>query len=93
MSSSKANNAIRLPENEDQARLLRNITLDNKATKGTTSKDKATDTSSWGTDQLLGTSIDEDGHPVPDPMSDNGGKAMNQEQDGDVYEAMTEDFD
>lgn len=101
MSASKTNNPIRLPGNEDQARILRNVNVnqDNKASGGlqgeaSSSKDKATDTS-WGTDELLGTNIDQEGHPVPDPMTETGAPAQHQheQQDGDVYQAMTEDFD
>merc|ERR1712187_343751 len=53
--------------------------------------------SSWGTGQLLGTGIDESAHPVPDPVHFGSGRKMRQNQqqedDADVYEAMTQDFD
>lgn len=103
MPSSKTDTAIRLPENEDQTRRLRNVTQDRKAVsrlqdEANSSKNKVEDVSSWGTGQLLGTGIDESANPVPDPVTfGNGRKARNNQQqqkdEADVYEAMTQNFD
>jgi hypothetical protein len=102
MPSSKTDTAIRFPEKEDQTRRLRNVTQDRKAVsqlqdEARSNKNKADDVSSWGTGQLLGTGIDESAHPVPDPVHFGSGRKMRQNQqqedDADVYEAMTQDFD
>merc|ERR1711974_167612 len=103
MPSSKTDTAIRLPENEDQTRRLRNVTQDRKAVsrlqdEANSSKNKVEDVSSWGTGQLLGTGMDDAGNPVPDPVSfGNGRKARNNQQqqkdEAHVYEAMTQDFE
>lgn len=46
----------------------------------------------WSPNQTLSTHMDAAGHPVPDPVMDskNGKK---DDDDADVFEAMTADFD
>lgn len=103
MPSSKTDTAIRLPENADQTRRLRNVTQDRKAVsrlqdEANSSKNKVEDVNSWGTGQLLGTGIDESANPVPDPVTFGNGRKTRQNQqqqkdEADVYEAMTQQFE
>lgn len=102
MPSSKTDTAIRFPEKADQTRRLRNVTQDRKAVsrmqdEANSSKNRVEDANSWGTEQLLGTGIDESANPVPDPVSfGNGRKArknQQQKEEPDVYEAMNQQFD
>lgn len=103
MPSSKTDTAIRLPEKEDQTRRLRNVTQDRKAVarmqdEAASSKNKAQDATSWGTEQLLGSGIDAEANPVPDPVSFGDGRKARrnrerQREEGDVVGAMRENFD
>lgn len=77
MPSSKTDTAIRFPENADQTRRLRNVTQDRKAVahmqdEAASGKNKSQQATNWGTEQLLGSRIDEAGSPVPDPVSFGG---------------------
>lgn len=51
--------------------------------------------SSWSPNQLLATHMDAAGHPVPDPVvdTDKGKKSKDFDDDADVFDAMTADFD
>ncbi|KAJ5218708.1 uncharacterized protein N7498_000807 [Penicillium cinerascens] len=51
--------------------------------------------SSWSPNQLLATHMDAAGHPVPDPVIDSGKGKQSKEfdDDADVFDAMTADFD
>lgn len=103
MPSTKTDTAIRFPENDDQTRRLRNVTQDRKAVsrmqnQSSTSGRKAEDKATWGPEQLLGTNMNEGGNPEPDPASRaDGSKATRskkeEEEESDIYGAMTEDFD
>lgn len=97
-----------MPASDDQKRRVRNTTQDRKAmSKLNDSKRTATtraeDTTSWGPEELLGTTMDENGNPVPDPVSfshihhdhikSGKNKKTEDNDDMDLYEAMTADFD
>jgi hypothetical protein len=48
----------------------------------------------WSPNQTLSTHMDATGHPVPDPVMDTKGKQGKEfDDDADVFEAMTADFD
>ncbi|KAJ5101898.1 hypothetical protein NUU61_004120 [Penicillium alfredii] len=101
MPSSKTDTAVRYPESDDQKRRLRNVTQDQKAVsqmqaEAGSGKQKADNSTSWAPGQLLGTHMDDAGNPVPDPASFGDGakaKKNKEDQDADLYEAMTADFD
>lgn len=49
---------------------------------------------SWSPNQTLSTHMDAAGHPVPDPVFESKGKKSKDfDDDADVFEAMTADFD
>ncbi|KAJ5122153.1 hypothetical protein N7448_003285 [Penicillium atrosanguineum] len=49
---------------------------------------------SWSPNQTLSTHMDATGHPVPDPVTDTKSKKSKEfDDDADVFEAMTADFD
>lgn len=106
MPSSKTDTAIRLPEREDQTRRIRNTTQDRKWAsrmegRRTAGEQKASDTTSWSAQQMLGSNMDQAGNPNPDPVSFNDGtkarrnrvKPAEGEEEMDVYEAMNQQFD
>ena len=101
MPSSKTDTAIRFPENADQTRRLRNVTQDRKAVarmqdEAASGKNKSQQATNWGTEQLLGSRIDEAGSPVPDPVSFGDGqkaKGKKEKEEADMVEAMNRDFD
>lgn len=96
MPSSKTETAVHLPQNADQTRRLRNVTQDRKAAarlqdEAGSGQARAADSTSWSTEELLGTGIDEGGNPVPDPVTVGDGKRRRMERgEGDVYQAMRE---
>lgn len=101
MPSSKTDTAIRFPENADQTRRLRNVTQDRKAVarmqdEAASGKNKSQQATNWGTEQLLGSRIDEAGSPVPDPVSFGDGQKARGKKEGeaaDMVDAMNRDFD
>lgn len=102
MPSSKTETAVHLPQNADQTRRLRNVTQDRKAAErmqdgANSGKNKADNSRSWSTEELLGAGIDDAGNPVPDPATVGHARktTMSQEQRGDrdVYQAMREEYD
>ena len=102
MPSSKTDTAIRFPENADQTRRLRSVTQDRKAVarmqdEAASGRNKAQQASSWGTEQMLGSQINQAGDPVPNPASfGDGRKARGKNKEGeemDMVEAMDKDFD
>lgn len=104
MPSSKTDTAIRLPQNEDQQRHLRNVTQDRRAVakmqeEASSGQRKAEESTTWSVDQLLGFSIDSAGQPVPNPASTGDGAKEKKQKKGsfgdeaDMYEAMHADFD
>lgn len=101
MPSSKTETAVHLPQSTDQTRRLHNITQDRKAAERMqdeekSGKNKAKDSRSWSTEELLGAGIDDSGNPVPDPVTVGHARKtmLNQEQGGDrdVYQAMREEY-
>ena len=103
MPSSKTDTAIRYPESADQKRRLRNVTQDRHAIEKIqreegSQRHKAEDATTWGTEQTMATSMDEDGNPKPDPLAySDGWKAKKRgalKNEGmDMFGAMNEDFD
>lgn len=103
MPSSKTDTAMRLPESDDQKRRLRHVTQDQKwesrkQAEASSGQQKSQDTTSWSPGQLLSTHMDAAGNPVPDPASyGDGNKAKDNKKtmddEPDLYEAMTADFD
>ena len=102
MPSSKTDTAIRFPENADQTRRLRNVTQDRKPVarmqdEAASGKNKSQQASSWSTEQMLGSQINQAGDPVPNPVSfGDGQKARGKNKEGeeaDLVEAMNKDFD
>ncbi|GAD93157.1 conserved hypothetical protein [Paecilomyces variotii No. 5] len=99
MPSSKTETAIRFPESDDQKRRIRNTTQDRKAVdrmkaEASSSQNRSADAQSWSVDQLLDTSMDASGNPVPDPASYHDGNRARKakgEEDQDIYDAMTAD--
>ncbi|KAJ5620239.1 hypothetical protein N7510_004223 [Penicillium lagena] len=102
MPSSKTDTSLRFPESDEQKRRLRNVTQDQKSgarsqAQAQTGQQKAEDTTTWGPEQLLSTHMNSSGDPVPDPVSfGKGAKSKKNKQtddDADLYEAMTAEFD
>lgn len=103
MPSSKTDTSLRFPQSDDQKRHLRNVTQDRKAVarmqeEASSGKQKAENSTSWSPNQLLGLHMDAAGQPVPDPASfSDGAKAKKKkesvDENADVYEAMTAEFD
>jgi hypothetical protein len=102
MPSSKTDTSLRFPEADEQKRRLRNVTQDKKwnarsQAQTQTGQQKAENSTTWGPEQLLSTHMDSSGNPVPDPVSfGNGSKAKKNKEmddDADLYEAMTAEFD
>lgn len=104
MPSSKTDTAYRLPKKEDQQRRLRNVTQDRKAAaraeaEATSAKKKAEDSTTWSPEQLLGSQLDSDGSPVPNPVTTSDGakerkkKKGSTSEESDLYDAMHEEFD
>ncbi|OJJ51039.1 hypothetical protein ASPZODRAFT_21543 [Penicilliopsis zonata CBS 506.65] len=102
MPSSKTDTSVRFPEREDQKRRLRNTTQDQKATSrmkdaASSGKNRVDDINSWSPEQLLSSSMDDQGNPVPDPVTFHDGakarKGKNPDDEPDLYDAMHDDFD
>jgi hypothetical protein len=99
MPSSKTDTAIRFPEAGNQKRRIRNTTQDRKAvdrmkTEASSGKNRAEDAQAWPVEQLLETSMDENGNPAPDPVAYHDGTRARQnklpkEDEQDIYDAMT----
>ena len=100
MPGSKTDTAMRFPESADQQRRLRNVTQDQKARaraqeEASSGKQKAQasmESTIMSPNQLLAEHMDATGQPVPDAYS-NSGETKNSDDDPDVFEAMTADFD
>lgn len=98
MPSSKTDTAIRFPEAEHQKRHIRNTTQDRKAVdrmkaEASSGKNRSSDAQAWPVEQLLETSMDENGNPVPDPVTYRDGtrarkNKMPKENEQDMYDAM-----
>lgn len=94
---------MRFPEATDQQRRIRNVTQDRKAAarsqiQAGSSKEKSTESTTWSPNQLLGSTMNSAGQPEPNPATvGDGAKAKKAKgasnQDADVFEAMTADFD
>jgi hypothetical protein len=72
MAGSKTETAIRYPEAADQKRRIRNTTQDRKwaarmQERAQTAPERSSNATSWPVEQLLETTMDEAGNPVPDP--------------------------
>ena len=103
MPSTKTDTSIRYPESDNQKRRLRNVTQDRKAAErmqrqAGSQERRFEDATSWGTEQSMATTMDEDGNPQPDPASfSDGWKAQKSRarntKDMDMYEAANSDFD
>ncbi|KAJ5152238.1 hypothetical protein N7492_010533 [Penicillium capsulatum] len=103
MPSSKTDTAVRFPESADQQRRIRNVTQDQKAIsrsrdEASSGKEKAKESTTWSPNQLLGSHMDAAGQPVPDPATTGDGAKVKKakggsDDDADVFEAMTADFD
>ncbi|CAL5870803.1 uncharacterized protein PFLUO_LOCUS5043 [Penicillium psychrofluorescens] len=102
MPSSKTDTALRFPEADDQKRRLRNVTQDQKSAarsqaQAQSGQQKAENSTTWGPEQLLSTHMSSTGSPVPDPVTfGDGAKAKKKkatDDDADLYEAMTAEFD
>lgn len=103
MPSSKTDTALRFPESEDQQRRIRNVTQDRKAVsrmqaEASSGQNKAKESTTWSTEQLLGSHMNEAGQPVPDPATVGDGAKAKKRKDSidpeaDVYDAMTAEFD
>ena len=103
MPSSKTDTAIRFPESNDQKRRIRNVTQDRHAIDkmkraDASSQHKAEDATSWGTEQTMATSMDDEGNPKPDPTAySDGWKASKKgdlkNQGMDMYGALNDEFD
>ncbi|PWY66114.1 hypothetical protein BO70DRAFT_301814 [Aspergillus heteromorphus CBS 117.55] len=64
----------------------------------TTSSTKKDPTENWSPEEMFETTVDKDGNPVPDPISFVDGERMGKgtkggRDEGDMFEAATEDFD
>lgn len=103
MPSSKTDTAIRMPQDEEQKRRLRNVTQDRRAiakmqNEASSGQQKAEESTTWSTDQLLGSQMDSAGQPVPNPVSTGDGAKEKKKKgsigdEADLYEAMHADFD
>ncbi|KAJ5832521.1 hypothetical protein N7474_000832 [Penicillium riverlandense] len=102
MPSSKTDTSLRFPEADEQKRRLRNVTQDQKSAARSqaqtqTGQQKSESSTTWGPEQLLSTHMNSSGDPVPDPVSfGNGSKAKKNkvtDEDADLFEAMTAEFD
>ncbi|KAK1140708.1 hypothetical protein N8T08_009909 [Aspergillus melleus] len=61
-------------------------------------QDSASVNPAWNTEELLETTLDKNGNPVPDRYAYTDGERMSskgphQQPEADAYEAATEDFD
>lgn len=99
MPGSKTETAIRFPEAQDQKRRIRNTTQDRKwaqrmQERAKRSPERATTATAWPVEQLLETTMDNDGNPVPDPVQfSDGVKARRtgvQKDEQDMVEAMND---
>lgn len=103
MPSSKTDTAIRYPESDNQKRRLRNVTQDRKAVdrmqrEAGSQQRRREDATSWGVEQTMATSMNQEGNPQPDPSAfSDGWKARKsgatKSDDVDLYNAMHEEFD
>ncbi|KKA18239.1 hypothetical protein T310_7815 [Rasamsonia emersonii CBS 393.64] len=78
MAGSKTETAIRYPESADQKRRLRNVTQDRKwasrmQERARTGGERSSNATAWPVEQLLETTMDDQGRPVPDPVTFSDG--------------------
>lgn len=69
---------------------------DPKSARSQAEASRKSQESSWSPNQLLSTHMDVAGHPVPDAEvadTSKGKKSKDFDDDADVFEAMTADFD
>ncbi|KAL2222190.1 hypothetical protein M432DRAFT_636833 [Thermoascus aurantiacus ATCC 26904] len=99
MPASKTETSIRLPEAQDQKRRIRNTTQDRKwasrmQEKAKRSPERAANATAWPVEQLLETTMDDAGNPVPDPVSFSDGQRARrrgiQRDEQDMVEAMND---
>ncbi|KAJ6119581.1 hypothetical protein N7523_003861 [Penicillium sp. IBT 18751x] len=77
----------------DTSRFTQSQETKSGRTQAQTSSQKSEE-DSWSPNQTLSTHMDATGHPVPDPVLENKGqKSKEFDDDADVFEAMTADFD
>lgn len=68
---------------------------DPKSARSQAEASRESQESSWSPNQMLSTHMDVAGHPVPDEVTDTSKdkKSKDPDDDADVFEAMTADFD